>query len=264
MTRRALVAIAVALLVVLAGCGGTAEPTADTSTGTAETTGASPTQTVGLDDVALPAGVSESGVTDADALTSAHADALSGTSVTVSMDFRLEVNGTGQNVSFRGEVTPDTDTGWMQVTLQDGVGTYYTDGGTTYRKVEQNGETTFGTTEQVSALPVEPRFGADARIGDALRAANWTATGVVERNGTRLIRLEASDVSLPDSVDVANATDVDSSGVLLVDADGVVHHVSVRTHVTSDEKTVVYEIEVTLSDVGSTTIQRPDWVDEAS
>ncbi|MEF8830398.1 MAG: hypothetical protein V5A23_02540 [Halobacteriales archaeon] len=264
MTRRVLVTVAVALLVLLAGCGGTAEPTADSPAETTSPDGPSPTPTVGLDDVKLPTGVSESGVTDADALVSAHADALSGESATVAMDFRLEVNGSGQNVSFRGKVTPDADAGWIQVTLQDGVGTYYTEAGTTYQRVESGGETTYGTTDEVSAIPAEPRFGADARIGDAVRAANWTATGVVERNGTRLIRMEATHVSVPDSVDVANASAVESSGVLLVDTEGVVHHVSVHTRVTADEKTVVYEIEVTVTDVGATTIQRPDWVDEAS
>lgn len=276
MNRRVLAAVAVAALVLLAGCGG-ADQTATESPGmggespegTAEgTPTASATSTPTPSDpfagVSMAPGTTEDGVTNASELLAAHASALDGRSVTVDMDFTLEVNGSGQNVSFRGKVTPDDDRGWMRIDLQDGTGTYYTESGTTYQKVVQNGETSYGTTTSVSAIPTKPRFGADIRIRSAITAANWTATGVVERDGEQLIRYEATDVDLPDSVNVSGDTTTETSGTLLVGEDGAVHYVAVHTRVESSDETVVYSIEVDLTDVGSTTVERPDWVDEAA
>jgi uncharacterized protein YceK len=232
------VAVFLAALVLLAGCGTSVEhstPGEDPSATPTPTTAGSPTATAGpgLDDVTLPAGVSEDGVTDTGALLSAHAGALEGKSAKGKMDFRLEVNDSGQNVSFLGKVTPGTDTGWMRVDLQDGVATYYTEGDTTYERVARDGQVAYRTNDAVSAIPSKPRFGADIRIRDALEAANWTATGVTVRGGERLVRFEATDVSLPDSVDLSGDSTVESGGVLLVDQDGVVRYVSVYSRVDS-------------------------------
>ena len=267
MTRLGLVAVA--LVVVLAGCGGgvtqtaTQEPVAtETPTAAAEqpqtdTAEATPSPTP---QVAFPAGLSRDGVQNTTTLVSTHDDALGTENLTVAIDFTLEVDGDGQDVSFRGKVTPSNQRGWMQIILQDGVGTYYNEAGITYANVTQDGQSTYGKEYDVSALPQETRFGADARIENALDAANWSFTGVVTRNGTELRRYVATDVSLPDSVDVeAGDVTADSSGTLLVDANGVVHHVSVTSVVETPDKTVEYGISVTLSDIGSTSIERPEW-----
>lgn len=269
MNRRPVAAVALVVLVALAGCGGsggidtgTESPSPDGTD--APTATASPTPTPSFDDVTKPPGVSEDGLTDREALLDAHASALDGKAVTVDVDFRLTVDGDGQNASLRGKVTPDDDQGWMRVTTTDGTGTYYTEGGTTYEKVVVDDSTSYGTTDQVSAIPETPRFGADARLRDALWNANWTFDQVVQRDGERLLRFEATRVTLPSQVDVdrENAS-TSTDGVLLVDEDGVVRHVEINASVETDEQTVEYGLSVSFSDVGSTTIQRPDWVDRA-
>lgn len=265
MKTESLITLVVAILVATAGCGsGVDEPNGDAEQPTdSPVTTPSATATPSLATVELPDGVSESGLTDRDSLLSAHRSALNATNATVRIHFQLEVNGSGQNTTFLGKVTPGDDKGWMRISLSDGTGEYYTEGETTYAKVTQNGQTKYDTTDQVSALPSRDRFGADLRIGDALRAANWTTDGVVQRNGTTLIRLVASNVTVPDSVNTTQDATVESNGVLLVDQSGVIHHISVYSRVESANSTVIYQLSVSMWNVGNTTITRPEWVDRA-
>lgn len=267
MIRRSVAVLALVLVVALAGCGGSGQQGLSTGTPSpdgSEPSPSTPTPTPSLADVSVPPGVSEDGVTDRDALLSAHADGLDGKSVTVDVDFQLTIDGDGQNAGLRGKVTPDDDAGWLRVSTTDGTGTYYTEGGTTYEKVVVDGSTSYGTTDQVSAIPQTTRFGADTRLRDALWNANWSFDRVVERDGELLLRYEATRVSLPSEVDVDRSdADATSHGVLLVGEDGVVREVDIGVTVETDEETVEYGLSVTFSEIGSTTIQRPDWIDRA-
>lgn len=257
MTRRVVMAAVLALAVVLAGCqfGGTGT---GLPSETVDGTPASP-----FDRASAPPGVDGSGVSDADALLSAHSSTMNGTPATVDVQFRLTVNGTGQNVSLRGKSVPDSDRGWMQVDLQNGSGAYYTDGGTTYYREIVDANVDYGTTDGISAVPDRPRFGADERVRTAVESAEWEPVGTVERGGRTLYELRATSVD-PPNVNTSGDTTVSSSGRLLVDSAGVVHHVEVSTTVENDRGTVQYGLSVGLSEIGSTTIEEPDWVDLAA
>ena len=265
MHRRALLVGLLALSVVTAGCnlGGTG--TVGPGTPATDATGGLPTETSAgpFGGASPPPGADVTGITDVEGLLSAHAGNVNGTSATVEMGFSLTVNGTGQNASLRGKVVPSADRGWMRVSFQDGVGTYYTEDGTTYFREIVDEDTQYGTTGEISAVPARPRFGADERVRTALRSAEWTPVGTVERGGRTLFEYRATSVDPPDVNATADAT-VSSSGRLLVDARGVVHLVAVRTTVETDRGTVRYALRVTLSDVGSTTVERPDWFDLAA
>lgn len=258
MRRERVAVLVVGFAVVLAGC--QALPVDDTGDGGTTPT-VDPEGTSTPAEVTMPPGLDESGVTDADALLSAHAAALEDETVTVSIDFRLVVDGAADRAALEGKTVPDGDRGWMSVDLREGTGEYYTEGGTTYEKATVDGSTRYTTTDDVSAIPDEPRFGADDRIRDALRAGNWTATGTVDRDGTTLIRFEAVEVEVP-VVDDPDAT-VSAHGELLVDENGVVHHVEVSTEIEADGETVEYGIEVTVSEIGTTAVEEPDWIDLA-
>ena len=258
MRRERVAVLVIGLAVVLAGCQfiPVDDGTDDGATPTAE-----PGETPAVADAAMPPGIDDSGVTDADALLSAHAAALEGESTTVGIDFQLTIDGEGDRAALEGKTDPGSDRGWMRVDLREGVGEYYTEGETTYEKVTADGTTRYTTTDDVSAIPDQPRFGADERIGDAIDAGNWTATGVTEHDGTDLIRFEAVEIEVP-VVDDPDAT-VEASGELLVDEYGVVHHAEIYTEVEADGETVEYGIEVTLSEIGSTTVEEPDWTEHA-
>lgn len=262
MNRRVAIAGLLALAVLLAGCqfGATGTETADPLATDTETT---PTATPDpFGGVAHPPGVDESGVTDVDGLLEAHAAALADASVTVDTRFHLTVDGSGQNVSLRGETVPDGVRGWMEIELRDGVGTYYTEDGTTYYREVVDESVTYGTTGAVSAVPERPRFGSDERIETAVESAEWEPVGSVERDGRTLVEFRATSVDPPDVNTTGDAT-VSSDGRLLVAPDGVVHHVDVSTTVENENGTVRYGTSVSLSGVGSTTVERPDWYDQA-
>lgn len=256
--------VLLAAVVVLAGCGAPTGTATDGQTDASPAGTASASPTPSLSDLSFPDGVSEEGVENRSALLDAHARALADRSATVDISFTLSVNGTGQDVDVSAKVVPGSDRGWLRVDLAEGSAEYYTEAGTTYGKVTTESGTTYGTTEAVSAVPETPRFGADRRIADALAAANWTADGVVVRDGTRLVRLVATDVSLPSGVDVegGNVT-ATSTGTMLVDESGVVREIAVRTRVETATETVVYGIEVRLSAIGETTVEAPDWLEKA-
>lgn len=263
MNRRAAIAVLLALSIALSGCqfGGTGTDVKglpEGGTGTPATSTPDP-----FGDVSPPPGVDETGVSDVDALMAAHDSALNGTPATVDVRFHLTVDGTGQNVSLRGKTVPGAERGWMRIELSDGVGTYYTEDGTTYYREIVNDTARYGTTTDVSAIPERPRFGADERVRTAVESAEWEPVGTVERDGRTLVEFRATSVDPPD-VNTTGDTTVSSDGRLLVDADGVVHHVEVATTVDDERGTVRYGLTVTLSDVGSTSIERPDWFDNAA
>lgn len=259
MQRRALVAVVLAVTVALAGCqfgGGTETPVTATPEGTA-------TPTPGpFGDASLPPGVEETGVTDVDALMAAHASTLNGSSATVTIGFVLTVNGTGQDIGLRGKELPGTDRGRMEVTFPDGTGTYYTADGTTYYQEIVNGSVDYGTTDGVSAIPDRARFGADERIRTAVAAAAWEPVGTVERDGRTLLEFRAAKVD-PPNVNTSGDATVSSDGRLLIDQRGAVHHVSVNTTVENERGTVEYGVRVTVSGVGSTTVEEPPWLENA-
>lgn len=257
MHRRTLVAVVLVLTVVLAGCqsGGTATEGAGTPAGT--DTAAGP-----FDGVSTPPGVDETGVTDVDALMAAHSSTLNGTSTTVGIEFRLTVNGSGRQIALRGKELPGSDRGWMEVSFQDGTGTYYTADGTTYYREVVNGSVDYGTTTAVSAIPDRPRFGADERVRTAVAVAEWEPVGTVERDGRTLLEFRATEVD-PPNVNTSGDATVDSDGRLLVDQRGAIHHVSVNTTVENDRGTVEYGVRVSVTDVGSTTIEAPSWLENA-
>lgn len=269
MSRRALLAVVLATTMVLAGCqfGGSGTPTVgptDAAT-PSQTPASTPTPTATSEPfggASPPPGVDDGGVTDPDALMDAHAAGLDGVSTTVEIRFYLSVNGSNQSRVLRAKVLPGEDRGWMRAEFDGGVGTYYTADGTTYYREVVDGQATYGTTDQVSAVPERERFGADERARTAIESADWAPAGTVERNGRTLFEFRATAVE-PPNVDTENGTTVTSRGRLLVDGDGVVHHVSVETTVETDGGTVRYGSTVSLSDVGATTVERPDWVDDA-
>ena len=258
MRRERVAILVVGLAVVLSGC---QVLPVDDSTDDGPTPTAEPEGTPSVADVTMPPGVDESGVTDADALLSAHATALEGESTTVEIDFQLTIDGEGERAALEGKTIPSDDRGWMSVDLRDGAGEYYTEDDTTYEKATVDGTTRYTTTDDVSAIPDQPRFGADDRIEDAIAAGNWTATGTADYDGTTLIRFEAVEIEVP-VVDDPDAT-VGAHGQLLIDEYGVVHYAEIYTEVEADGETVEYGIEVTVSEIGTTTVEKPDWTERA-
>lgn len=261
MDRTVAIASLLALSVMLAGCGFLGGQQTEVAETPDEEVTPTPTPHP-FEGAETPPGVDRNGVTDVDALVAAHGDELNGTPVTLSFNSTLIVDGERQSSVFEAKVRPGERRGWLRAQFSDGEGTYYTADGTTYFKEIVNGSVNYGTTDSVSAVPQRPRFGLDEQVRTAIKAGEWEPVGLVERDGRTLLEFRATQVD-PPNVNTSGNTTVTSDGRLLVDQRGVVHLVSVSTTVENDRGRVRYVLEVQTTDVGSTTIEEPSWLDNA-
>ena len=142
----------------------------------------------------------------------------------------------------------------------------YTSGNATYEKTVREGDeenAQYTTSEDGAVEPVNTTPSFQASLVDGLE---WSQEGTEELNGVGVTRYESTGVAnvtalVGAGTDAGNVTNV--SATMLVDADGVVRRYDLTyTVVEADsETTVTYEVETT--DVGSTSVEEPDWLDEA-
>lgn len=158
----------------------------------------------------------------------------------------------------------------------------------TYRRIEfgSDGQTTvqyqhatapYQETGMLGAQPVNVTQAKNAklakRLGDAI---DWTQTGTVERNGTTLTRYEARGAEnfteFRNRTDLgptgANLSNVDAnvseiSAVLFVDRTGLIYEFRFELTGTAQGQDVTLSFAVTTTNVGTTNVEDPDWLDEA-
>lgn len=130
---------------------------------------------------------------------------------------------------------------------------------------------------ELGTTPVNFTETMNARLarsaGDSIQ---WTQTGTVERNGTTLTRYEASgqesfadfrnqtvigpsDGNLTD----LNASVSEISAVMFVNRNGLVREFSFELNGTRDGGPVSLSFAVEIVDVSATTVEDPDWLEEA-
>lgn len=164
----------------------------------------------------------------------------------------------------------------------------YTAGEETYRRLEftSQGETQVQYTHAsapyeneglLATTPVNVTETLNARLArNAGDGITWTQTGTVERNGTTLTRYEATGhANFTDFRNESalgptgtNLTDLDASvsdvsAVMFVDRTGVIHEFRFELRGTTAGESVSLSFVVRTSDIGSTTVAEPSWLDEA-
>jgi hypothetical protein len=266
MTRRTLAALTVAALLLLTGCSGLLGPA-----GTPTTTGNGPADTdpTATDDGSEDGPIYEPPLSAATVLDE-HAAALetaanfryvqrsrfrgvngSGflqeTRATASVDLAADETLVTQNVTLQGESTAygNASVGYVRIPTPDGV---------QYRRAPGNLTAT--------------GFYHQPPIGRYVRGLDWSYRGTTERNGTTVHtyavnetdQLTASEHGL-DIVSPENVTDIDSR--LAIRADGSIDAFEYRVRGVVDGVLVEYTVSVDWRRVGSTTVDRPAWVDDA-
>jgi len=225
-------------LVALAGCtggGGGGTPTDTTTQTPIEGT--------------APPGVSASGV-DADALVSAHLEALANRSYTMT----VERSGDGADLS----VTTRAEAGHVPALVD-------VDGGRATQEVYVSSEGGYElrqaageqivrrTQENASTVPTGERY-----IRQVLADGNVSYTGTVERNGQTYHRLRAGLPDLDRQIEDGRATWFEVQ--VLVDDSGLVHSISYRLTVEQNGTESDLRIEMDLSDIGTTAVAEPAWL----
>lgn len=284
MDRRVHLVVLLAAVVALAGCAGTlgtGSTDAGTEAGTVTGTDAgTATTAAGGSDVALrtsdeaiqsfsyPEGAAPEGITDLDTLLEEHSSALSGDSFTMNGSLVFSISSGGES-----DTTPVTYT--IQYDAADvetltGVGGLtagtldsYSDGSTKYYRIQGEGDTEYGTADpdEIVADGVPEERTGEGLLRTLLQRGDFTATGVVTRDGTELVQYNLTSVETDVQFDVGERT---YDGYLLVDAEGIIHEADVSMMAQgSNGFTFTYDSHVEFTNIGNTSVEEPDWTSNA-
>ncbi|GGM45860.1 hypothetical protein [Haloarcula argentinensis] len=244
--------VVVAVFVVLAGCSGV--PWSPTVT---------PSPTSGENTSALAPGLTESGVTDAWALTKAHRDHLTNTTYTKRSYRSIRANGTLlQNLSATmkrghgGQYLYELHIGGTERNPTRAITVFRNDSMLVQRTAYENGTVVHVGAEKATT-PGKERYGA---VYSKLVASNTTVAETVERNGTRLYRVES--VGEPDTSSAyTNASNYEFSA--LISPEGFVHEYHVSYATSRDGRPVTVTVSLQFTERGQTTVHPPAWASKA-
>ncbi len=262
MTRISYVLATVALVLLLSGC--SVGPVDDTSSPTVSATAAT-----AIDDFDYPRGIDESGV-NASLVAEGHEKALSRTNFTLRSS--TEVDTPDRRRAGRLVLTAETGLAPVLVehTLEHGSGTEhanettntYATEETVYRQTGIGREPAYSVSERSrSPSDVFPEsYAGTWFVRSHLSSAEFTPERVTNRSGVPVVVLTAS-LSDVNERDGRNVTSFDATAT--VDRRGVVRSMSVDTTFVEEGETVTYSERFAVTDVGSTTVAEPSWVDTA-
>lgn len=266
--------LAVALLVVLAGCTGTTPPGESPETTQPTTAAATTTATPTTTAEPLAPGVTAAGVENASALVDAHVAALNAsgyaTRVRVAVAVRFgESNGTfGSETDTAVRATPGMATASRRMTHVERDGSHartsthetWSNGTVGLLRVAQGDRTAYERLD-----PAGPGGTAERRqrLAHAVTLQDFLARGDYEVAATTM----ASDstrltlVAEGPADDAGNVTDFSATAV--VDGDGRIHRLNATATGPAGDHEQTTTVEYRLVEVGVERVERPAWVDEA-
>jgi hypothetical protein len=286
MDRRVHLVVLFAVVVALAGCSGgtpgagTTTAETDAATSAAGTDGEQVTSAGSGSEAALqtgeaaiqtfsyPDGATPDGITDLDTLLEAHSAALAGDSFTMNGSVVLSISSAGESDTTPVNYNIQYDAADEEVLttvggLTAGTLTAYTDGSAKYYRIESESGTEYGSASPdeivVDGAPEEET--GEELLRSLLQRGNFTATGVLTRNGTDLVRYNLTTVQEDVEFDVGERT---YDGYLLVDSDGVIHEADLSMSAEgTDSFAFTYDAHIGFTDIGTTTVEEPSWVGQA-
>jgi len=274
--RRVALAVLLASLVVVAGCGGTGGTETETSTDMttpSETATPSPTATPTsdtLDSVEYPDGAAADGLTDPTAIASSQRGLLNDTSYTLVYEAEATSGPQEGNTAFvRTTYTPDRSVTNI-ATSQDGVGsnvTIFSGADATVLRSSNESTTGYAYYERNSSfvasfyrfygLQVPGQF-----TGQFLQAFEYEAVDTEQRDGHTYIVYESTGVN-QSFVDRSGTTEYTEGDLRLVlRDDGLVTGLEGSATATTQEGETTREVSYEVTDVGATTVERPTWLEE--
>lgn len=253
--RRTVPVVALALLMVLAGCS-----LPGTSSG--------PSPTPDPDEVERPPGVQDGRLADGKKLLNAH----NRSAVASGFESDFRVNGTttynGSVIELQRRQQTRVESGateYQYRVVNGGEGPnarfdYWGNRTKLAIRAQSNGDAQYGTGKATS-----PRELANVlTLGTYVLASNYTVTSVDRTNGTVLFTLETDSIEGIDLLLPENATNASNyRAVLIVDGQGRVHEFAATADYTIDGEPGSIEIRYLLVQVGGIDVKRPDWVSKA-
>lgn len=258
--RRATAVVLIAVLVLLAGCGGTAggettTPATEGSETPTATSTATPTETPTRTPISASGFPAVDGTeVNETLLATVHRRALSNVSYTLVLE--EHVNDTDVRVEARRE----GNVSLLRTTVGNTSETDYTNGSTEYiRSERKNGTFTYRNRTVGNATP----YTAKLVVDDYIDSAEHAPVAITTYEGTRVVDLTATRADIKPDALVANTTVDAFESRILVDRRGRIRLFTYRISGTTNGDPFGFRLRFRLSNVGSTTVERPDWVDRA-
>lgn len=261
MVSRATLTVLLAVFVLLSGCSGLVGDSGENGTPTEEL----PDDPEEFD---YAAGFGANGVTDGETALETYNDAVQAQgNYTSEYGYVVNTNDGETDVDVQYRVDFEAEQATQQAVIESPdvnatVDTYYEDD-TRYTRAEYEGERGDVGVEN-ETFPPEQLTASEAVQPLLLNASEYDAT-VERQDGEQVVVYETTDidnaagvlgVENPDSVSNFEAT-------FVVDSEGLIHSASLQLDfvVDGNERSTTMEFELT--DIGETTVERPDWADES-
>jgi hypothetical protein len=263
-------AVLVAVLVVLAGCNGFVPGGSDSESTPQETLTAVPLGTPAETPTATPQPATfdwfvDNGSVDMDTLLVRHTRTLGNRSFVLVWSRRATGGSGTVGENFRNRIAVQNDSTYSRRetgTFTDGADETYIDPSGVYRRVEAENGSVRTSAFPGSATGARTRFALLAGSVAELRFdPDGSRTGIVERGGTRYFQLYSTEppeylVSIYQDYEFQNF-----SSTIWVHADGYVQTIQFGFTLVDDDQRITVTERYTYSDVGETTLERPDWAE---
>ncbi|WP_408957355.1 hypothetical protein [Natrinema sp. 74] len=245
--RRYVAALGAVSATALAGCQGQSDAD-DAGTG-GETNGSATTAT----------GLSADGIEDVSALVSATRSGLA------KRGYALveELSSTGTEAVDISRRTRSSLADERQLSVLDSPAEtkrVYIDGDSQYSD-RGNGETTVkrGLDGSFERTHTPDHLSRQVSLGGVLEIGTYVSAGTTTRNGRALRQFDLESVTVPESNGELSA----SSGTVLATEDGIVFEATLSLEGSADGTAVTREQSVTVTELGTVTVERPSWVEAA-
>jgi hypothetical protein len=264
MTQRLLVTVGLVALVALAGCNGllggeTATPTPEMNSTSQPTDPLSPTET-DTTQLNYPDGYSPSGISDWKTAWEQHNRTVLTTSYTA--EFQATFNASDFNVRTERQVQVDHPSEEMRLRIDTPSGTqlqYLTEN----EGYQQFRADDFRRNQTTEARYNQSNATLESVATPLLQGLTYSDPSSQMRNGESVIVYEVDGVEGTAIAESASGVSGarNATGQLTVGEEGVIRSVAVNITLTEENSnsTIDAQYQITYSDVGSTTVERPVW-----
>ncbi|RRJ28061.1 DUF7537 family lipoprotein [Halocatena pleomorpha] len=220
---------------------------------------------------AYPDGYNESGITDPETAANQHSKALSeydsytykmnvSSSKDVEMNFTIRID--EANKQSIADITANRKE--QEVIRME----MYQENNTTYEKTQMPLLGTIYNTSEESFSSFQENQTNTTDMNGWFANASFEGAGTVTRNGETLYRYNATDVDNPETyTDLTQSATIDSvetfNATILVDKEGILRSLTFDITATSFGKTQKMSSEIRITDIGSTAVNKPDWIETA-
>ncbi|WP_232688753.1 hypothetical protein [Halobacterium zhouii] len=259
-TRRAALAVCVALLLVTAGCSGGTTPTSTTTSPDTTTTGATTTTSAPATTTSTgtwspnasveqyPPGVAANGtLTNRTTLLNAHFDATANESVVHTIESKTANEHVVRRFAHAAGGMPTYRTVNRTTDGKQFVTESYLTRSNCYSRAAVPNRTVYTVTQNSTSYgnycrPNGPFVGPRLHLDSALMAGNYSVNGTVERNGRTLVQLTADEPSKK----AKELSTTSYEGTALVTPEGVIYSVDMSMVQEIDDSKESYEESMTL------------------